>query len=431
LAGEVPKQFKFSIQLAERGRPMLNIAILGYGTVGSGVFDVLGQNSENVERQVGQPVKVKRVFVRRDYPGSEADPYVTRDIDDIMNDGDIRIVVEAMGGLEPAYSYAKRGLSLRKHIVTSNKELVAEYGAELLALARDNGVNFLFEASVGGGVPLIAPIARNLLFDEILYIEGILNGTSNYILTEMNVAGKGFAEALREAQASGYAESDPAADVEGLDACRKLSILLSLVSGRRAVWTDIETQGIARLTEADFLCAKSLAYNIKLIAGARLSGLSAEAYVAPRLVPYGHPLYSADGVYNSVLLGAKVVGNVMFYGHGAGKYPTASAVVSDVIEAARKINENTGIYWSSETLDIVPPTRAERRMIRAECGEGFEAAAARLWPGAPRVSSKHCQRETAWLTEAEDSSAAREKLAALEETSPGTRVLNVISIIGI
>jgi len=410
---------------------MVNIAILGYGTVGSGVFDVLGQNSKTIERQAGQSVKVKRVFVRHDYPGSEASPYMTRDIDDIMNDGDIRVIVEAMGGVEPAYAYAKRGLSLRKHVITSNKELVAECGAELLALAHDNGVNFLFEASVGGGIPLIAPIARNLLFDEIQHIEGILNGTSNYILTEMSVAGKGFKEALRGAQSSGYAESNPTADVEGLDACRKLSILLSLASGRRAVWTDIETQGIAKLTEADFLCAKSLGYNIKLIAGARLSELSAEASVAPRLVPHGHPLYSVDGVYNGVLLGAKTVGDVMFYGRGAGKYPTASAVVSDVVEAIRKMNENTGLYWSHETLDIVPATRAERRMIRAERGEGFEATTARLWPEAPHASPEQCPRETAWLTEAEDITTTREKLAALEETSPGTKILSMIGAIGI
>jgi homoserine dehydrogenase len=410
---------------------MVNIAILGYGTVGSGVFDVLGQNSETIERQAGQPVKVKRVFVRRDYPDSEASPYMTRDIDDIMNDGDIRVIVEAMGGLEPAYAYAKHGLSLRKHVITSNKELVAECGVELLALARDNGVNFLFEASVGGGIPLIAPIARNLLFDEIQHIEGILNGTSNYILTEMSMTGKGFKEALREAQSSGYAESDPTADIEGLDACRKLSILLSLASGRRTVWTDVETQGIAKLTEADFLCAKSLGYNIKLIAGARLSRLSAEASVAPRLVPHGHPLYSVDGVYNGVLLGAKTVGDVMFYGRGAGKYPTAAAVVSDVVEAIRKIDENTCLYWSNETLDIVPTTSAERRMIRAERGEGFEATIARLWPEAPHVSPEKCPRETAWLTEAENITTTRKKLATLEETSPGTKILSVIAAIGI
>ena len=410
---------------------MVNIAILGYGTVGSGVFNVLWQNSETVERQAGQPVRVKRIFVRRDYPGSEVGPYMTRDIDDIMNDGDIRVIVEAMGGLEPAYAYAKRALSFRKHFVTSNKELVAERGAELLGLARDNGVNFLFEASVGGGVPLIAPMARNLLFDEILHIESILNGTSNYILTEMSVAGKSFAEALCEAQSSGYAESDPTADVEGLDACRKLSILLSLVSGRRAVWTDIETQGITRLTEADFLCAKSLGYNIKLVAGARLSGLSAEASVAPRLVPHGHPLYSVNGVYNSVLLGTKATGDVMFYGRGAGKYPTAAAIVSDVVEATRRINENTGLYWSHEMLYIIPATNAERRMIRAKCGEKFEALFSRLWPGALRVSPKHCQRETAWLTEAEDLASAREKWAALEEASPGTKVLSALGVISI
>jgi len=409
---------------------MVSIAILGYGTVGSGVFNVLLQSNEAVERQAGQSVKVKRVFVRRDHPNCEASPCMTRDIDSIMNDGDIRVIVEAMGGLEPAYAYAKRALSLRKHVVTSNKELVAEHGAELLALARDNRVNFLFEASVGGGVPLIAPIARNLLFDEIQYIEGILNGTSNYILTEMSMGGKGFAEALCEAQTSGYAESDPTADVEGLDACRKLSILLSLASGRHAVWTNIEIQGIARLTEADFLCAKSLGYNIKLIADARLSGSSAEASVAPRLVPHGHPLYSVDGTYNSVLLGTKVTGDVMFYGRGAGKYPTAAAVVSDVVETIRKMNENSGIFWSSETLDIVPTTRTERRMIHVERGQGFEAALAQLWPGVPSVSPKLCQRETAWLTEAEDLSVAREKLAALEKTSQGTKVLSTIGIIG-
>jgi len=410
---------------------VVNIAILGYGTVGSGVFDVLVQSGKTVERQAGQTIVVRRIFVRRDYPGSEASSYMTRDIDDIMNDGDISVIVEAMGGLDPAYAYAKRALSLRKHVVTSNKELVAEHGAELLALARDNGVNFLFEASVGGGVPLIAPIARNLLFDEILYIEGILNGTSNYILTGMSAAGKSFAEALCEAQSSGYAESDPTADVEGLDACRKLSILLSLASGRRAVWTDIETQGITRLTEADFLCAKSLGYNIKLVACARLSGLSAEASVAPRLVPCGHPLYGVDGVYNGVLLGAKATGDVMFYGRGAGKYPTAAAVVSDVVEVARRINENTGLYWSDEALDIVPAAHAERRMIRAERGEGFEAASARLWPGVPHVSPKDCLRETAWLTEAEDLTATREKLASLEKASPGTKILSIISAIGI
>ena len=311
----------------------MKIAVLGYGTVGSGVVEVLDVNKELIKARAGKEIEVKYVLDLRDFPGDKIQEKIVHDYDLILTDDEIEVVVEVMGGVEPANTFVKKALLAGKHVVTSNKALVAKTGAQLLAVAREQGVNFLFEASVGGGIPILRALGSSLTADEIEEITGILNGTTNYMMTKMFYEGADYQTVLKEAQANGYAEADPTADVEGHDACRKIAILSSIISGKMVDFQDIYTEGITKITTEDMAYARKLGMNIKLLAQCRREGSQLSAMVAPFLVGAEHPLYSVNDVFNAVFVKGNMLGDAMFYGSGAGKLPTASAVVADVIAA--------------------------------------------------------------------------------------------------
>lgn len=331
---------------------MVNVAVLGYGTVGSGVYDVLIKNKDSIAKKVGDEINVKYVLDLREFPNDPVSNVLVHDFDTIINDPEIDIVAEAMGGLEPAYTFAKKTLEAGKSYCTSNKELVAKYGPELLALAEKNGKNFLFEASVGGGIPIIRPLNQSLTADEITEITGILNGTTNFILTKMDKEGLAFDDVLKEAQELGYAEKDPTADVEGYDACRKIAILSSLAYGLHVNFEDIYTEGITKITDMDFKYARKLGLSIKLFGKSKKIDGKCYAMVAPFMISTDSPLYCVNGVLNGILVNGEVIGDVMFYGSGAGKYPTASAVVADIVDDAKHLNRHIMSIWSSKVLEL-------------------------------------------------------------------------------
>ena len=339
---------------------MVKIAIMGYGTVGSGVYDIIKAN--NFAYEAMNPIEIKYILDIRDFPDHREKEIFTKDFNDILNDDEIYCVVEAMGGLKPAYEFTKSLLLAGKNVVTSNKELVATHGPELLKIAREKNVNYLFEASVGGGIPIIKPLCSSLKANKIKKIAGILNGTTNFILTEMVEEGKSFAEALKMAQDNGYAERNPAADIEGHDACRKIAILASLAWGEYIDYKDIPTEGITNITLEDVEAASRLGYSIKLIGYAdKRDGLF--IWVSPMLVRKSCPLSSANGVFNAILVDGNYLGTSMFYGQGAGKFATASAMVADVIESVRHINAKKAyIEWNvPEKSSVIPVSESENR----------------------------------------------------------------------
>lgn len=331
----------------------MKIAVMGYGTIGSGVVEVLSINRDKIARRAGEPVEVKYVLDLRDFPGSPIEDRLIRDYKTIVEDPEIGIVVETMGGVEPAYTFVRAMLEAGKQVTTSNKNLVAAKGAELIAIAREHGVNFQFEASVGGGIPIIRPLNKCLTADRIEEITGILNGTTNYMLTEMAQNGSDFDSVLKDAQEKGYAEKDPTADIEGYDPCRKIAILTSLVCGQQVDYEDIHTEGITSITPADIRYAKAMNRSIKLLATSREEGDSYSCIVAPFLLEDGHPLARVDGVFNGIFIHGNVLGDAMFYGSGAGKLPTASAVVADVVDMVKHQNCNIFIDWSPEKLALL------------------------------------------------------------------------------
>lgn len=316
---------------------MTNIAILGFGVVGGGVADVLTQNAETIAHKTGGHIHIKYILDLRDFPDHPLGDRVIHDFSIILNDPEITVVAEMMGGAHPAYDYSLAALKAGKHVVTSNKEVVATFGAELLSEARKNDVRYLFEASVGGGIPVIRPISSCLAANEIFEVDGILNGTTNYILTQMVSYGKTFEDALSEAQEKGYAERNPAADIEGLDAQRKIRILSALSFGRLFSEAAVHTEGITALTEADVKAAEAYGGVIKLLGRTGLldpNDPASDAFmlVAPHVVMHDSPLSGVQDVFNAVMVRGNAVGDVMFYGRGAGNYPTASAVVADIID---------------------------------------------------------------------------------------------------
>lgn len=353
---------------------MVNIAVLGYGTVGSGVVEVLNTNKESIGKKAGDEIQIKYVLDLRDFPGDPIQNKIVHDIDIILNDEDIKIVVEAMGGVEPAYTFVKKALLVKKSVCTSNKELVAKHGPELLEMARERDINFLFEASCGGGIPIIRPLNSSLTADEIDEITGILNGTTNYILTKMDRDGSSFEEVLKDAQEKGYAERNPEADVEGHDACRKIAILSSLAFGNSVHYEEIYTEGITNITSEDILYAKELGWAIKLLASSKKEGESFYAMVAPFLLNKEHPLYNVNGVFNGIFIHGNVLGDAMFYGSGAGKLPTASAVVADVVDCAKHLHRTVMSYWSSKKLHLTSIEEAKRRFFVRIKGTGEELA---------------------------------------------------------
>lgn len=331
---------------------MVNIAVLGYGTVGSGVVEVINTNPECINLRAGDEINIKYVLDLREFPGSPIENILVHDFDTILKDDTVSIVVEVMGGVEPAYTFVKQSLLAGKHVCTSNKELVAKHGPELLTIAREKNINFLFEASVGGGIPIIRPLTSSLTADEIIEISGILNGTTNYILSKMTDEGWDFDKALEKAQELGYAERNPEADIEGYDACRKIAILSSLAFNDNVDFEDIYTEGISSITAMDVAYAKKLDMAIKLLASSKKEDDNFYAMVAPFLVNESNPLHAVNGVFNGIFVKGNVIGDIMFYGSGAGKLPTASAVVSDVVDCVKHINTNISIIWSSKKLPL-------------------------------------------------------------------------------
>lgn len=348
---------------------MVNIAVLGYGTVGSGVVEVIKTNGARINQRVGDEIKIKYVLDLRDFPGDPVQEILVHDFDTILNDPDVQIVVEVMGGIEPAYTFVKKSLLAGKSVATSNKALVAKHGAELLSIAAEKNINFLFEASVGGGIPIIRSLNSSLTADEIEEITGILNGTTNYMMTKMFYEGANYDEVLKEAQANGYAERNPEADVEGYDACRKIAILASLISGRQVDFEDIHTEGITEITSEDMAYAKAMGMTIKLLASCKRSGDRLSALVAPYLIGTSHPLYNVNGVFNAVFVHGNVLGDAMFYGSGAGKLPTASAVVADVVDAAKNLHRNVMTMWESDKLELLPLRDTKKKFFVRISGE--------------------------------------------------------------
>lgn len=335
----------------------MKVAVMGYGTIGSGVVEILNVNRDVIAERAGEPLEVKKVLDLRDFAGDPVEKLIVHDYMDIVNDDEISLVVETMGGVEPAYTFVKAMLQAKKHVTTSNKALVADKGAELIRIARENKVNFMFEASVGGGIPIIRPLLSCLTGDVIEEITGIVNGTTNYMMTKMTSEGSDYDDVLKEAQALGYAEKDPTADVEGYDACRKIAILTSLISGSQVDYNDIPTEGISHITATDIKYAKKMGRAIKLLARSEKVGETYSARVAPYLLPQEHPLYSVNGVFNAIFVHGNMLGDGMFYGSGAGKLPTASAVVGDLVAMARHIDKNIHITWKEEKLELANPSQ--------------------------------------------------------------------------
>ena len=342
---------------------MISIAVLGYGTVGSGVVEVLEKNKDVINQRAGDEISVKYVLDLRDFPGDPIQEKIVHDIDVIINDPEVQIVVEVMGGVEPAYTFVKRCLEAGKSVATSNKALVAKHGATLLSIAREREINFLFEASVGGGIPIIRALNSSLTADRIEEITGILNGTTNYMLTKMFYEGAQYDEVLKEAQDNGFAERNPEADVEGYDACRKIAILSSLISGHQVDFEDIYTEGITQITKEDMMYAKEMKMTIKLLASSKRDGDHLHAIVAPALLGNEHPLYSVNGVFNAVFVNGNMLGDAMFYGSGAGKLPTASAVVADVVDEAKHLHRNIMTMWKEEKLQLEDKADSKRRFF--------------------------------------------------------------------
>lgn len=355
---------------------MIQIAVLGYGTVGSGVVEVIETNKTDINKKAADVLAVKYILDLRDFPGDPYESKVVHDFNMILNDPEVKIICETMGGTKPAYDFTKQALLLGKSVCTSNKELVAAHGPELIKIAKENHCNYLFEASVGGGIPIIRPLNYSLTAEHIDGITGILNGTTNYILTKMDREGADFEDVLKEAQDKGYAERNPEADVEGYDACRKIAILSSLMSGKNVCYEDIYTEGITKISSADFMYAKQMNKSIKLLALSRDTQEGFFAMVAPFLISREHPLYSVNDVFNAVYVHGNMLGDSMYYGRGAGKLPTASAVVSDVVDCARHQGKTIMCFWDEERVKVTDIGLAKRKFFVRVSADKREAAMA-------------------------------------------------------
>lgn len=343
---------------------MINIAVLGYGTVGSGVVEVIRTNHELINKRAGEEIKIKYVLDLREFPGDPVEEILVHDFEQIVNDPEVKIVVEVMGGTGAAYTFTKRALEAGKSVCTSNKALVAQYGPELMEIAKEKKINFLFEASCGGGIPIIRAINGSLTADKIDEVSGILNGTTNYMLDKMITEGADFNTVLKEAQEKGYAEADPTADVEGQDACRKIAILSSLAYGKFLNFENVYTEGITKITPEDMEYAREMGRSIKLLGTSKkLGDDSFYALVAPFLVGQDNPLYGVKGVFNSIFVHGNMLGDAMFYGSGAGKLPTASAVAADVVEAAKHLHDTIPNNWSNEEMTLMEPDSVEGRFF--------------------------------------------------------------------
>ncbi len=408
---------------------MINIAVLGFGTVGSGVVEVLNTNGDSINKKAGENIHLKYVLDLREFPGSPIENILTHDFEEILNDDDVQVIVEVMGGIEPAYTFVKSALNRGKSVVTSNKELVAKHGAQLLEIAKEKNINFLFEASVGGGIPIIRPLNHSLTADEIYEITGILNGTTNFILSKMADEGLDFEVVLKEAQDLGYAERNPAADVEGHDACRKIAILSSLAFGMHVDYEDIYTEGITKITDSDMAYAKKLGYDIKLLGTSKKVGDKVYAMVAPMMIDQNHPLSHVHGVFNAILVKGNVIGDVMFYGRGAGKLPTASAVVADVIDAVKHINTNIMSFWSTKKMELMSIEEVTTRFFVVAQTDFYPAikdSVNKIFGQVSYVKLDDREDEVAFITEVGTEKALKNQLEAF---SKETSILQIKSTI--
>lgn len=411
---------------------MAYIAVLGHGVVGSGVLEVLTTHTESLKKRAKEELVVKHILDLRDFPDLPYSEIFTKDFNKILNDPEVQIVVEVMGGLHPAYDYVKACLENGKSVVTSNKELVATKGAELLRIAQENNLSFLFEASVGGGIPIIRPISQCLAANEVSEIAGILNGTTNFILTKMIREQMNFTDALALAQQLGYAERDPSADVEGQDACRKICILASLAFGTHVYPDSVHTEGITKITLEDVDYADVWGGVIKLIGSVKmLENGQVHIMVCPMLVQRGSQLASVDDVFNGIMVRGDATGDVVFYGKGAGKLPTASAVVADIIDCVKHFKARKYLYWDDAKPNYVADFGTMETSayvhVAGESSDAAFAAAAEIFGDAKRLMPKKpVDGEAGFTVSGLTETTLTEKLAALE--SRGVRVLNFIRI---
>lgn len=357
---------------------MIKAAIFGYGTVGSGIYEVLTRNSAVIQGKLGDRIEVKYVLDLREFPGDPVQDVLVHDVNTILDDEEVSIICETMGGEKPAYDFTRRALELGKSVCTSNKELVEKHGAELLKIAQEHHCSYLFEASVGGGIPIIRPLCTSLAQEHIESITGILNGTTNYILSKMENEGADFETVLKRAQEKGYAERNPEADACGYDAGRKIAILTSLAYGKNVDFADLYVEGITQITRMDFAYAKKLGTTIKLFAKSQCIDGKYYAMVAPFMVTADNPLYAVQNVFNAILVHGNMVGDTMYYGKGAGKLATASAVVADVIDCAKHLGKHVQVIWEEDKLEISPMDDFTRRFFvrvkgtdRAQITENF------------------------------------------------------------
>ena len=396
---------------------MINVAVLGYGTVGSGVVEVLENNKDEITKKAGEELNVKYILDLRDFPGDPYESKVVHDYNVILNDPEVTIICETMGGVNPAYDFSKNALLKGKSVCTSNKELVANHGPELIKLAKENKCNYLFEASVGGGIPIIRPLNYSLTAEKIEAIIGILNGTTNYILTKMDKEGASFEAVLKEAQEKGYAERNPEADVEGYDACRKIAILSSLMTGKHVDYKDIYTEGITKISTRDFAYAKAMKRSIKLLATGKEVDGKYVAMVAPFMIPTSHPLYCVSDVFNAVYVTGNMLGDSMYYGRGAGKLPTASAVVSDIVDCARHVGKTIMCFWDEEKVELENTDEVMQIFfVRVDKSKNSKEDIEKLFGAVSFVNMPEYDDELAFVTEAmkeKEFKAAAEKCEGL------------------
>ncbi len=398
---------------------MSKVAILGYGVVGSGVYEILKNTAEQVAKNAGKAVEVKYILDIRDFENHPEKHLFVKDFATILADAEVDIVAEVIGGATVAYEFTKAALEAGKNVVTSNKELVATHGTELLKIAQDKGVSYLFEASVGGGIPLIHPMHRCLTGNNISKIMGILNGTTNYILTSMLKDNKSFEDALKDAQAKGYAEANPAADVEGIDACRKIAILSSLAYGKSISCGDIHTEGITKISLADAKYAEKAGYAVKLIGYCSKNGDKVEVWVGPMLIPGHMPLSKVDDVFNAGMVTGDNVGDVMFYGRGAGMLPTASAVVGDIIDIATGSCKCAPISWTGPDMTVVDYGETVSKYYVRAAAEDIEAAKT-FFANAEYIETG--ATEIAFITAKEMHRSLEEKLAKFSDVKTCIKV---------
>lgn len=404
-----------------RGKDMIKIAVLGYGTVGSGVVEVIEKNKDMVNKKAGEELSIKYILDLRDFPGDPYENKVVHDYQTIVNDPEIQIICETMGGTGAAYEFTKQALQVGKSVCTSNKELVAAHGPELLTMAKEHKCNYLFEASVGGGIPIIRPLNYSLTAEKIESITGILNGTTNYILSKMEKEGADFDAVLKRAQEKGYAERNPEADVEGYDACRKIAILSSLMLGENVDYRKVYTEGITKITATDFAYAKEMDMSIKLLAMSKEVGDETLAMVAPFMISADHPLHMVNGVFNAVFVHGNMLGDSMYYGKGAGKLPTASAVVSDVIDCARHIGKVIMCFWDATDAKLMNVEEAENKFFfRVKSGNGEKVKA--LFGEVKSVKLSGMDEEEAFVTSLMKEKDFTEKYEKIADICVGNRI---------